>query len=238
MKIIKVKNINEMGKVTAGIIMEEINKDDSTILGLATGGTPVSTYCNLIKAYKSGNISFKNVKTFNLDEYVGLDGNHPNSYNRFMKEKLFNHIDIKEENTHLPCGVGDLYNACEDYKVLLERNTIHLQILGLGVNGHIGFNEPGVDFNLSVHVEKLDEQTRKDNSRYFKTMKEVPTEAITMGIKDIMRAEKIILLVNGIHKKDAFNKLLNGIETNECPVTILRRHKNLTVIITEDLYIN
>jgi len=237
MKIIKVKDINEMGKIAAGIIMEQVHKNDSTILGLATGGTPISTYENMINAYKSGDISFKNVKTFNLDEYVGLELDHPNSYHRFMQEKLFDYIDIKEENTHLPCGIGNLNKACEDYRLLLEKKTINIQLLGLGANGHIGFNEPGVDFNLSVHVEELDEQTRKDNSRYFSTIQEVPTKAITMGIQDIMRAEKVLLLVNGTHKKEAFNKLLSGVETNQCPVTRLSKHKNLTVIITEDIYL-
>lgn len=234
MKVVDVKNKKEMGQVAAEILIKKINEKNDAVLGLATGDSPLTTYAHLIKAYEENRASFSAVSTFNLDEYVGLSGNHKNSYNCFMMKNLFNFIDIKKDNIHIPKGTGDMVKNCEDYKRALDVHRVDIQLLGLGANGHIGFNEPGVDFRLSVHIEQLNQQTRLDNSVYFDSIEDVPTQAITMGISDIMKAEKIILLVNDQRKKKALKKLMFGNVDNNWPVTILNKHDNVDIIVVRE----
>ena len=191
MEVIVVKDYQELSKVAAEIIIEEVKKNPNAILGLATGGTPLGTYENIINAYKQGEVSFKGVKTFNLDEYCGIDKKHPQSYYHYMHENLFNHIDVLPENINIPSTEGnDLQAQCDKYNELLNQNTIDLQLLGIGGNGHIGFNEPGTPFTQETFVVELAEKTREDNKRFFNSIDEVPTHAITMGIKISSPARK------------------------------------------------
>ncbi len=236
--LIIVENEQEMGRKAADIIGNLINKKPDCVLGLATGSTPLSTYQHMIEDYQQSKTSYQQVTTFNLDEYVGLSANDKNSYHHYMITNLFDHINIKSGNTHIPCGISKLPETCKAYRQALTEHPIDLQILGLGANGHIGFNEPGVDFDSTVHVIKLDEQTIKDNTRFFESERDVPTQAITMGIKDIMAAKSIVLLVNSENKVKAMQALLQGPVDNDCPATILRKHPDVTIIALKKLFKN
>ena len=212
-----------------------MKKDPKATLGLATGSSPVGLYQNLIKMYENKEISFKDVKTYNLDEYCELPRSHPESYYSFMHRNLFSHVDIKEENVHIPCSEGsDLQKLCDDYNNQLHNASIDLQLLGIGANGHIGFNEPGTSFEQETFVVKLTDKTRKDNQRFFNSLDEVPTHAMTMGIKNIMQAKKILLVASGKNKQDAVKKLLSGEITESFPASILNKHKDVVVIIDEE----
>lgn len=236
--LIIVENEDEMGRKAADIIGGLIRNKPDCVLGLATGSTPLTTYKYMIEDYKNSLVSYEKVMTFNLDEYVGLEAHEENSYHYYMNHNLFNHIDIKKENVNIPCGVSDLEETSKNYHHKINENPIDLQLLGLGSNGHIGFNEPGVDFESTVHVVDLDSQTIEDNMRFFDSIDHVPTKAITMGIKDIMSARQIVLLVNNEKKLDAMQAILKGPVDNNCPGTILRNHKNLTIIALSHLFKN
>jgi glucosamine-6-phosphate deaminase len=237
MEVIVVKDYQELSKVAAEIIIEEVKKNPNAILGLATGGTPLGTYENIINAYKQGEVSFKGVKTFNLDEYCGIDKKHPQSYYHYMHENLFNHIDVLPENINIPSTEGnDLQAQCDKYNELLNQNTIDLQLLGIGGNGHIGFNEPGTPFTQETFVVELAEKTREDNKRFFNSIDEVPTHAITMGIKNIISSKKILMLISGKSKVDAAYNLIKGPVTEDFPASVLNNHPNTIVIIDEEAY--
>ena len=225
---------DEMSQKAANIIAELIKKNPNAKLGLATGSTPVGTYEELIKKYKNKEISFKNITTFNLDEYIGLDKNHPQSYYTFMYEHLFKHIDINPSNTHIPKGEGDTQLNVQNYENLLNNNKINLQILGVGRNGHIGFNEPGTDFGIGVHDVELHNKTINDNARFFENdIKKVPKKAITMGIKNILDAETIILMANGTNKADAIKNVMDNKVDINIPVTVLNIHKGKVYVIVD-----
>lgn len=235
MKVIKVKNYEELSKVASDIFVEQIKNNSNSTLGLATGSSPIGMYQNLIKEYNAGNISFENIRTFNLDEYCGLPSNHSQSYYTFMHENLFSKVDIKEENIHLPKAEGDdLEKLANDYNELLSKNNIDLQVLGIGSNGHIGFNEPNTPFDQETFVVKLAEKTRQDNKRFFNSIDEVPTHAITMGIKNIMAAKKIVLLASGKGKAEAIYNLVKGPKTPSFPASVLQDHPNVTIIVDEE----
>ncbi len=235
MKVIKVKNYDELSKVAADIIADLLKENPKATLGLATGSSPIGLYQNLIKKYEKGEISFKDVKTYNLDEYCELPKSHPESYYSFMHRNLFSHVDIKEENVHIPCSEGsDLEKLCKEYNDLLHKASIDLQLLGIGANGHIGFNEPNTSFEQETFVVKLTEKTRKDNQRFFNSLDEVPTHAMTMGIKNIMQAKKILLVASGANKQDAVKKLLSGEVTESFPASVLNNHPDVTVIVDEE----
>lgn len=235
MKVIKVKNYEELSLAASNVILNLIHDNPKAILGLATGSSPLGLYQNLIKAYQAGEVSFKDIKTFNLDEYCDLPRDHKESYFTFMNTNLFKHIDILESNVHIPVTVGsDLQKLCDDYNELLDNNVIDLQLLGIGGNGHIGFNEPGTSFDSVTQVTLLADKTRQDNKRFFNSIDEVPTKAITMGIKNIMNAKEILLIASGKGKADAVNKLINGEVTEDFPASILQNHANVTVIIDEE----
>ena len=233
-ELIITNDYDEMSQKAANIIAELIKKNPNAILGLATGSTPIGTYNELINKNKNKEISFKNIKTFNLDEYIGLDKNHPQSYYTYMYEHLFKHIDINLENTHIPKGEGDSKLNCQNYENLLSKNKINLQILGVGRNGHIGFNEPGTDFDTGVHDVDLHNNTISDNARFFDNdISKVPKKAITMGIKNILDAETIILMANGENKADAIkNVMRNKVDVN-IPVTALNLHKGKVYVIID-----
>ncbi|MGE6515057.1 glucosamine-6-phosphate deaminase [Lysinibacillus sphaericus] len=232
MKWIEVNSYDEMSTVAANIFTEQLKVTPASILGLATGGSPVGMYKELVKRQQAGDFSFKDIKTFNLDEYVGLDQSSPASYWTFMHENLFNHVDINEENIHLPNGkVVDLAAECVAYDArIADAGGIDLQLLGIGVNGHIGFNEPGTPFASLTHIVELTASTRTENAIYFDDPADVPTQAITMGIQSIMNAKAIVLIAFGEKKLEAIEKLQSGVVTEEFPASQLLNHPNVTVI--------
>lgn len=236
MKILIKNNDEKMSKEAAKIIINQINIKSNSVIGFATGGTPLGLYKELIIAYNEDNLDFTQMITFNLDEYVGLPKSHEQSYNKFMWDNLFNHINVKKENVNIPDGmVSDPEGFCKEYEKKIEEvGGIDIQILGIGRNGHIAFNEPGSEFDSRTRVVRLTEETIKDNSIFFEDIHDVPTKAITMGLGTIMEARKIILLARGNNKSDAINKLLNGLVTKEAPATVLKNHKNVTIIIDKE----
>lgn len=239
MKVIVEKNYDEMSKKASEIIALEIKNNPHAILGLATGSTPMGTYKELIRMHKEENLDFSKIKTFNLDEYVGLDGDHPNSYRYFMDEELFNHVNIAKENTNVPDGkTKDLLSFCKDYdKRIEEAGGVDLQLLGIGSNGHIAFNEPADELSANTSIVKLTEETIKANARFFNSADEVPKEAISMGIGSILKAKKILLLASGKSKAEAIKKLLNSDKVStRLPASFLHLHSDVTIIVDEDAY--
>lgn len=237
MKIVKVKDYDELSELAANMFIERVKKIEKPVVGLATGSTPEKMYANLVKKHQAGEISFANMVTFNLDEYAGLSKDDPASYQYFMHYHLFNGVDIKPENIHIPDGLAaDLEKECEQYEKLIQKEgKIDLQVLGLGLNGHIGFNEPGTPFDSRTHVVELEESTRIANSRFFNSLEEVPKKALTMGIGTIMEAKEIIFLVNGEKKADILRKVVHGEVTENVPASILQRHPNITLITDIDV---
>ncbi|RHW34009.1 glucosamine-6-phosphate deaminase [Lysinibacillus yapensis] len=236
MRIIKVKDYDELSREACNFVLNNMTQNEKLVLGLATGSTPEGLYSNLVESFKQGKASFKNVISFNLDEYVGLKAEDPQSYRHYMNEKLFSHVDILDENAHVPNGASiNIEQECKDYEKLIEDSgKIDVQILGLGLNGHIGFNEPGTPFSSRTHIVDLNESTREANSRFFHSIEEVPTKAVTMGIETIMESKKILLLVSGKNKAEAVAKLMNGDVSTKFPASVLKQHKNVTVIADED----
>ena len=235
MKIIVCKDYTEASQKAAALVIRAMVINPELKLGLATGSSPIGLYENLINAYKKDIISFEEVTTFNLDEYVGIDRLHPQSYYSFMFENLFKHVDIKEENINIPNNdINKIDDLAAEYDKKLLGNQRDLQILGIGKNGHIGFNEPGTNLNKETFIVELDEQTRNDNSRFFGSLEAVPKFAITMGIKNIMYSKKIILIASGKNKADVINKAINDEITEELPASILQLHPDLTLVIDED----
>ena len=231
MEFIVVKDYEEMSQMASDIIKKLLIEKPDATLGLATGSSPIGIYKNLIKACKTKEISFKDVKTYNLDEYCNLPKSHPESYFSFMHRNLFSQVDIKEENVHIPNSEGDDLNAlCDEYNALLHKASIDLQLLGIGANGHIGFNEPHTSFDQETWIVKLTEKTRKDNQRFFNSLDEVPTHAITMGIKNIMQAKKLLLVASGKNKAEAMKKLYDGEVTEDFPASVLHNHPDAIVI--------
>jgi glucosamine-6-phosphate deaminase len=236
MKIIRTENYAEMSLEAGKIIVDKIRSNPSLTLGLATGSTPKGVYDYLIQEHKENGTSYHQVKSVNLDEYIGLKAQDPNSYHYFMKQNLFNHLDISENQTHIPNGTAsDLDKECLRYEQLIkELGGVDLQLLGIGQNGHIGFNEPGTSFRSRTHIVTLAENTREANSRFFNSLEEVPTHAITMGIASILESKEILLLVSGEKKAEALLKFMNGEISEEFPASALKYHQNVTVIADND----
>lgn len=232
MKIITVENYEEMSALAARIISDVVCKNPYATLGLATGSTVLGAYAKLIEMCRNGEISFKNIKAVNLDEYVGLSGDHEQSYAYYMRKNLFNNIDVDECNTFIPCGTAqDLQDECDGYNQLLDIIPRDLQLLGLGSDGHIAFNEPGSSFDSRTRVVDLEESTIKDNSRLFTRLEDVPQSAISMGIADIMSANKLLLLASGLNKAQAVKDMVQGEVNERCPASILQRHHDAIVIL-------
>ena len=235
MKVIITENYDEMSKKAAELIIDVVKKNPNAVLGFATGTSPIGTYENLIKDCKENGTSYKNITTVNLDEYVGLTADHDQSYAYFMRTTLFDHIDIDQKNTHLPCGsASDLQKECDRYNALLDEKKQDVQVLGLGSNGHIGFNEPNTPFDSVTHIVDLTENTIKDNSRLFNSIDEVPRQALSMGIKNIMQAKSIVMVVSGKNKAQALKGMVNGEITPELPASVLQLHPFVTVICDKD----
>ena len=236
MKVVVGSN-DKISKLIAEDFINVVNKKENAVLGLATGTSPLQVYANLVKANKEGRVSFKKCTTFNLDEYVGLEGTHNQSYRYFMNENLFNHIDIDKKKTNVLLGVGDYKKFMNQYDDMIAKaGGIDIQILGIGSDGHIAFNEPGTSFDSLTHETELTEQTIKDNSRLFNDISEVPTRAVTMGLKSIMNARKIVLIATGKNKAKAVYGLIKGPISEDMPCSILQKHKDVTVYVDEDAY--
>ncbi|WP_243385572.1 glucosamine-6-phosphate deaminase [Bacillus kexueae] len=233
MKFVYVENYEEMSQKAARYLIQKMKQNRPMTIGFATGGTPIGLYDQLIEDHKQNGTSYENITTFNLDEYIGLEKNHPNSYHTYMQQQLFQHLDIRAEKIHLPNGMADdLTMECERYeRSIQEAGGIDLQILGIGENGHIGFNEPGTSFSSTTHIVNLTPSTREANARYFPSMNEVPKQAITMGIKSIMRSKEIILLASGSTKRQAMETLQGGEVTELFPASILNLHPNVIIFV-------
>lgn len=238
MQIIKAKDYKDMSKKAASLFFSQITLKSDSVLGLATGSTPIGTYQQLIEWFKAGDISFENVKTVNLDEYVGLSGDNDQSYRYFMNTNLFDHVDIDKTNTNVPNGKATDKNAeCERYEKLIRSlGGIDMQLLGIGNNGHIGFNEPDSCFEKYTHEVNLTESTIKANTRFFEKESDVPKTAISMGIKTIMEAKKIVLVANGSAKADIIYETCFGPITPDVPASALQLHPDVTVIVDEEAY--
>lgn len=237
MEVVTAEDYDGMSKEAAKFIYEAIEKNPNITLGLATGSTPQKMYQYLAEMLNENNIDLSNVHTVNLDEYVGLDADNAQSYHYFMLEEFFNKVNIPLENTHIPDGKNDDLEAeVANYeKIIADLGGIDLQVLGVGRNGHIGFNEPGTPFDSRTQVVSLTDVTIKDNSRFFDKIEDVPTQALSMGLETIMDAKSILFLASGEAKRDAVNSLINAEITEEIPVTILQKHDNLTVILDKDV---
>ena len=235
MNFIKVNNYEELSIKAASIIAAEVIRKPSCVLGLATGSSPVGTYKNLIKWCKDGILDFSAVTTINLDEYVGLDGTSDQSYRYFMNDNLFDHININKANTFVPNGkANDLNAECQAYDERIKKMGIDIQLLGIGVDGHIGFNEPDSVFTKETHAVTLDKSTIEANSRFFQSIDDVPKTAVTMGMGGIMSAKKILLVANGKNKKDILEKAFKGAIDPKVPASVLQLHPDVTVIFAEN----
>ena len=235
MKVIITENYEEMSAKAAELIIGIVKNNPNAVLGLATGSSPIGTYQNMAKDYRENGTSYKNVTSVNLDEYVGLTADHDQSYAYFMRKNLFDFIDIDLTNTNLPSGsASDLQAECDRYNALLAGYQQDVQVLGLGSNGHIGFNEPGTPFDSVTHLVDLTENTIKDNSRLFASIDEVPRQALSMGIKNIMNAKSIIVVVSGKNKAKAVKGMVKGEITPELPASVLQLHPFVTIICDKD----
>lgn len=236
MKIIHAKDYADMSRKAANIISAQVILDPDCVLGLATGTTPIGAYTQLIKWYEKGDVDFSEVSTYNLDEYRGLSHDDPQSYHYFMREKFFDHINIKPENTHMPDGSNpDAEAACAEYdRMVAAAGYPALQLLGIGNNGHIGFNEPGDCFSKGTHCVDLTESTIQANSRLFARVEDVPRQAYTMGVQTIMHAGKILVVANGAKKAQAVYNMCYGPVTPQCPASILQLHTDCVVVADEE----
>ena len=233
MKVIVVKDYEQMSDKAFEIMKQVVVANPNGVLGLATGTTPIGLYKRMIEDCKQGT-SYKNIKTVNLDEYKGLDVNSDQSYVYFMRDNLFNHIDIDLNNTNIENGKAEnASKECARYNALLEVLQQDIQLLGLGSNGHIAFNEPGTPFGSVTHVVDLQESTIKDNARLFNDISEVPRQAFTMGLKNIMNAKKILILASGANKAKAVYGMIHGEITESLPASVLQLHPDCTLIIDE-----
>ena len=233
MKVKVFQDAQSIAEYTADQIQKLIKRKPECVLGLATGSTPVPTYREMIKRYEQGKLDFSQVKTYNLDEYLGLPKENSQSFYYFMWENLFSKINILKENTHLPSGTeADMESYCKVYEKQVEQSGgIDLHLLGIGNNGHIGFNEPEENFSQHVHIVSLTQETIQANKRFFENVQQVPRKAITMGIETIMKAEKIILIATGKAKAKAVYDTISGPVTPWCPASILQRHKDAEILL-------
>lgn len=235
MRIIVTKDYEDMSKKAAAIIAAQVAEKPDCVLGLATGSTPIGTYKNLVEWYENGSLDFSQVRTVNLDEYRGLPRDNDQSYYYFMHDNLFNHVNIDEANTNVPDGTNpDADAECARYEALIASyGGQDLQLLGLGHNGHIGFNEPAQEFDKTTHCVDLQESTIEANKRFFASADDVPKQAYTMGIGTIMKAKKILVVANGEGKADIVAKAFFGPVTPEVPASILQFHPNVTIVVDE-----
>lgn len=234
MKIIIAKDYEEMSAKAFEVMAEVVKNNPRAVLGLATGSTPLGLYRNMINDHKKNGTSYKQMKTVNLDEYAGLDETSDQSYIYFMRKNLFDGLDIDLKNTNIENGTAaDREAECARYTALLNELQQDIQVLGIGSNGHIAFNEPGTPFGSDTHIVDLAESTIQDNSRLFKNIDEVPRQAFTMGLKNIMHAKKILILANGANKAKAVYGLVKGEVTEQVPASVLQLHPDCTLVCDE-----
>ncbi|MCR8848178.1 glucosamine-6-phosphate deaminase [Rossellomorea sp. SC111] len=235
MNVVSVKDYQELSEYTCNEIERVVRSTPHSVLGLATGGTPLGTYREMINGFKERNVDYRHVTTFNLDEYIGLGRDHPQSYYTYMMNNLFKHINVSPENIHIPNGSAEeMDSECLRYERLIEEiGPPDLQILGIGSNGHIGFNEPGTSITSETHIVELAESTRKANARYFSSLDEVPQHAITMGIQSILKSKRILLLASGSHKAKAVKTLLECLPDEQFPASVLKGHGDVTLVVDE-----
>ena len=235
MKVIVVDTYEEGAKKAADIIEKVVRENPECTLGLATGSSPVGMYQELARRCAEEGLDFSAVHSVNLDEYVGLTPDHPQSYRYFMDSNLFDHINIKKENTYVAKGIGDPQENLKEFNAVLAKTDIAVQVLGIGPDGHLGFNEPGAVLYDGAHMETLEDSTIEANARFFASKDEVPKAAFTMGMGDIMRAQKLLLIISG-NKQEAAKKLLMQDKIDPlCPATFMRLHRDATVIIEKKL---
>ena len=235
MKIIVTKNSNEIASEALKVMLEVVKSKPNAVIGLATGSSPIGLYKSMIADHKENGTSYADIQTVNLDEYVGIDESNDQSYIYFMKDNLFNHVNINLSNTNLPNGkVDDMQSECDSYTSLLNSMPQDIQLLGIGANGHIGFNEPGTSFSSTTHIVELEEGTRLDNARFFASLDDVPKYAITMGIANIMNAKKVLVVANGANKAKAVYEMVKGEVSENCPASVLRNHNDVVLVIDED----
>lgn len=234
-RIYKAKDYEDMSRKAANIISAQVIMKPDCVLGLATGSTPIGLYKELVEGYEKGDLDFSEVKTVNLDEYKGLNRENDQSYYYFMHDNLFDHINIPEENTHLPNGMeSDSEKECARYtKLIQSMGGVDLQLLGIGHNGHIGFNEPSESFDKDVHCVNLTQSTIEANKRFFASADDVPKQAYTMGIKTIMQAKKILIVANGEGKADIVRDAFFGPITPQVPASVLQLHNDVTLVADE-----
>lgn len=231
MKVIVTENYEEMSRKAFEVMAEVVKNNPRAVLGLATGSTPLGLYRNMIEDHEKNGSSYREIKTVNLDEYAGLDYSSDQSYVYFMRHNLFDHIDIDLKNTNIENGkAADREAECARYNALLEALPRDIQVLGIGSNGHIAFNEPGTPFGSVTHIVDLAESTIRDNSRMFASIDEVPRQAFTMGLKNIMNAKKILILANGENKAKAVYGLVRGEVTEKVPASVLQLHPDCTLV--------
>ena len=235
MKVYIGKNYEEMSRIAANVLSAQVMMKPDCVLGLATGSTPIGTYKVLIERCAQGDLDFSQVKSINLDEYVGLSGEHDQSYRYFMNNNLFNHINIDKANTNVPNGLAEDVDAeCARYNdVINTLGPIDIQVLGMGHNGHIGFNEPDDHFPLETHKVDLAQSTIDANARFFASADEVPRQALTMGIKTIMQAKKVLVVVSGKDKAEIVKKAFTGPVTPQVPASILQMHSDVILVADE-----
>lgn len=234
-QLIHAKDYKELSRLAAELFYEAIQENRAIHLGMATGGTPSGMYDELISQLQNNPLPLGSIKTFNLDEYVGLTQDDPNSYYTFMRETLYAPLKLSRNQTYVPDGrTTDNEAECQRYESLLDTHGIDLQLLGVGANGHIGFNEPGTSFDTLTHVVALNASTREANARFFEKPEDVPTHAITMGIASILKAKRIVLLASGEAKAEAIFHLMNGTISEEWPITALQNHPDVTVIVDQE----
>lgn len=237
MKIIVLKNAKLVAQKVAEIITKQVEEKPNATLGLATGGTFELVYKSLVQINKIKKLDWLNVKTFNLDEYVGLAPSHPMAYHYYMKEKLFNHLNFLKTNIHIPNGIANFEQETREYEAKIKQaKGINLQLLGIGENAHIGFNEPGSSQDSLTRVVSLNESTIKANARYFARLKDVPRQAITMGISTILKAQKIVLVGIGEKKAKAIYETIYSPISSRVPSSFLRDHKKFILVVDEKAY--
>ncbi len=230
------ETVDEVSRYTAQRLLEKIKTAPSAVLGLATGSTMEPVYAQLLQYMQQVAVDTSQLTTFNLDEYIGLSAEHPQSYNFYMYQHLFNHLNLPAHNVHLPNGLAsNIDTACQAYSdAIKSKGGLDLQLLGIGSNGHIGFNEPHTCFNSRTHVVELSEQTRIDNGRFFDHHNETPTHAITMGIQDILDAKEIILVATGRNKTNIMAQLFESAVDEALPASALKQHHNLTIVLDRE----
>ena len=235
MKVIVTENYDEMSKQAAKIMIDVVKSNPTAIIGLATGSTPLGLYAEMIKDHKENGTSYKDISTVNLDEYAGLDVTSDQSYVYFMRHNLFEGLDIDLKNTNIENGkAADREAECERYNKLLDKMRQDIQVLGIGSNGHIAFNEPGTPFESTTHIVDLTESTIKDNSRLFASIDDVPRQAFTMGLKNIMNAKRVLILANGKNKAKAVYGLVKGPKTTDVPASVLQDHPDCILICDKE----